>query len=91
MKRLLLALFTLTLTVGAHAAADAAKPNVRAITAFVRLDRAHYVKQIDDALRGSAACVLRWNDSARLVLHRHGRGRRAGRQRTRRHTIRLTR
>jgi uncharacterized protein (UPF0210 family) len=51
MKRVLLALFTSTLaTFAAHAAADAAKPNVRAITAFVRLDRANYVKQIDDAM-----------------------------------------
>jgi uncharacterized protein (UPF0210 family) len=34
----------------AQAATEAAKPNVRAITAFVRLDPAHYEKQIDEAL-----------------------------------------
>jgi uncharacterized protein (UPF0210 family) len=32
-------------------AADAAKPNVRAITAFVRLDRAIYEKQVDEAMK----------------------------------------
>lgn len=51
MKRLLATLMTFALaTVGAHAAPDAAKPNVRAITAFVRLDRANYEKQIDEAM-----------------------------------------
>jgi len=35
----------------AHAAPDAAKPNVRAITAFVRLDRATYEKQIAEAMQ----------------------------------------
>jgi uncharacterized protein (UPF0210 family) len=35
----------------AHAAPDAAKPNVRAITAFVRLDRAIYEKQIAEAMQ----------------------------------------
>src|SRR6186713_1403500 len=35
----------------AHAAPDAAKPNVRAITAFVRLDRATYQKQIEEAMQ----------------------------------------
>src|SRR5258705_9737400 len=35
----------------AHAAPDAAKPNVRAITAFVRLDRSSYEKQIDEAMQ----------------------------------------
>jgi uncharacterized protein len=34
----------------AHAAPDASKPKVRAITAFVRLDRASYQKQIDEAM-----------------------------------------
>src|SRR6187399_2762299 len=34
-----------------HAAPDASKPNVRAITAFVRLDRSTYEKQIDDAMQ----------------------------------------
>src|SRR3954466_13114225 len=51
MKRLLVALFTLLLaSVAAHAAPDAAKPNVRTITAFVRLDRASYLEQIDAAM-----------------------------------------
>jgi uncharacterized protein (UPF0210 family) len=35
----------------ALAAPDASKPNVRAITAFVRLDRSTYEKQIDDAMQ----------------------------------------
>ena len=35
----------------AHAAPDASKPSVRAITAFVRLDRSTYEKQIDDAMQ----------------------------------------
>lgn len=34
----------------AHAAADLAKPKVRAITAFVRLDRSSYEKQISEAM-----------------------------------------
>ena len=44
--RLLLVLLLLPLT----AFAQSAKPKVRAITAFVRLDRAHYQQQIADAL-----------------------------------------
>jgi uncharacterized protein (UPF0210 family) len=36
-------------TLPAHAT-DSAKPNVRAITAFVRLDRAHFEKQIEEAM-----------------------------------------
>jgi uncharacterized protein (UPF0210 family) len=35
----------------AHAAADASRPKVRTITAFVRLDRSHYAEQIEDAMR----------------------------------------
>jgi uncharacterized protein (UPF0210 family) len=35
----------------AHAAPDAPKPKVRAITAFVRLDRSTYEKQIDEAMK----------------------------------------
>ncbi len=34
----------------AHAAAEAAKPRVRAITAFVRLDQANYRNEVDDAM-----------------------------------------
>jgi uncharacterized protein len=51
MNRLLAALMSLVfVTAAAHAAPDAARPNVRAITAFVRLDRASYEKQIDEAM-----------------------------------------
>src|ERR1700704_6247475 len=35
----------------AHAAPDAAKPKVLAITPFVRLDRSSYEKQIDEAMK----------------------------------------
>ncbi len=35
----------------AHSAPDAAKPNVRAITAFVKLDRARYETQVDDTMK----------------------------------------
>src|SRR5262245_54466057 len=49
MKQLLLALLILGPGV-VVSAADASKPNVRAITAFVRLDRASYEKQVDEAL-----------------------------------------
>ena len=35
----------------AHSAPDATKPNVRAITAFVKLDRARYAAQIDETLK----------------------------------------
>lgn len=48
MKRLLACLFGFLAMGAAHA--DAAKPNVRAITAFVRLDRANFEKQIDEAM-----------------------------------------
>jgi uncharacterized protein (UPF0210 family) len=51
MKRLIATVLLCTLASAAtHAAADAAKPKVRAITAFVRLDRSSYEKQIDDAM-----------------------------------------
>jgi uncharacterized protein (UPF0210 family) len=50
MKRLLVALFLCTFSFTAHAAADAAKPKVRAITAFVHLDRTRYEKQIEETM-----------------------------------------
>ena len=51
MNRLLATLMTFALaTAAVHAASDAANPNVRAITAFVRLDRANHEKQIDEAM-----------------------------------------
>ena len=51
MKRLFASLMILVLAHSvAHAAPDAAKPNVRAITAFVRLDRVSYEKQVDEAM-----------------------------------------
>lgn len=51
MKRLMATVLLCTLASGvAHAAADAAKPKVRAITAFVRLDRSSYEKQLHDAM-----------------------------------------
>ena len=51
MKRLILALLLSTLAFTAHAATDAAKPKVRAITAFVRLDRSTYEAQIADTMK----------------------------------------
>ncbi|MEP7044114.1 MAG: DUF711 family protein [Dokdonella sp.] len=45
----ILLLCTVAIT-AAHAAPDAAKPKVRAITAFVHLDRSSYERQIDDAM-----------------------------------------
>lgn len=51
MKRLILALLLCTLAFTAHAATDAAKPKVRAITAFVRLDRSTYEAQIADTMK----------------------------------------
>ena len=51
MKRLILALLLCTLAFTAHAATDAAKPKVRAITAFVRLDRSTYETQIADTMK----------------------------------------
>ncbi|WP_347260422.1 DUF711 family protein [Rudaea sp.] len=50
MQRLILALLLCTLAFTAHATTDAAKPKVRAITAFVRLDRSSYEKQIAEAM-----------------------------------------
>ena len=49
MKRLTAAILLCTLVSAAYGATDAPKPKVRAITAFVRLDRATYEKQIDEA------------------------------------------
>jgi len=51
MKYLLAIVLSCALASTARAAPDAAKPNVRAITAFVRLDRATYQKQIDEAMQ----------------------------------------
>ena len=51
MKRLIATVLLCTLASAvAYAAAGAAKPKVRAITAFVRLDRSSYEKQIHDAM-----------------------------------------
>jgi len=50
MKHLMAAVLFATLTIAAHGATDAANPKVRAITAFVRLDRSIYEKQIDEAM-----------------------------------------
>jgi uncharacterized protein (UPF0210 family) len=51
MKHLIaLVLLCVLATTMAHAASDATKPKVRAITAFVRLDRSSYEKQIDEAM-----------------------------------------
>ncbi len=52
MKRLISFAVVIALAAtGSLAATDAARPNVRAITAFVRLDRAGYEKQIDEAMK----------------------------------------
>ncbi len=51
MKRLLLALLLCTVAFVAHAATDVAKPKVRAITAFVRLDRSTWETQIADTMK----------------------------------------
>jgi len=52
MKRLIATILLWAFSaVAAHAATDATKPKVRAITAFVRLDQSSYEKQIDEALR----------------------------------------
>ena len=50
MKRLIVTLLLCAFALAAHATPDAAKPKVRAITAFVRLDRSTYEKQIDEAM-----------------------------------------
>jgi uncharacterized protein len=41
---------TLLICVAAHAAVEEPKPNVRTITAFVRLERSDYARQIDEAM-----------------------------------------
>ena len=51
MKRLVASILVLVFTTVAAQATDSAKPNVRAITAFVRLDRTTYEKQIDEAMK----------------------------------------
>ncbi|HEY4138656.1 MAG TPA: DUF711 family protein, partial [Casimicrobiaceae bacterium] len=50
MKRLLLTLFLCAFAFAVHAAPDTAKPKVRAITAFVHLDRSTYEAQIAQAM-----------------------------------------
>ena len=51
MKRLIATVLLCTYAAsGVHAASDVAKPKVRAITAFVRLDRSSYEKQIAEAM-----------------------------------------
>jgi uncharacterized protein len=51
MKRLIAAILFCMLHVASAPAADAAKPKVRAITAFVRLDRANYQQQVAEAMK----------------------------------------
>src|ERR1700744_1520984 len=51
MKRIAFsAIFALSALIPANAAPDSAKPKVRAITAFVRLDSENYQHQLADAL-----------------------------------------
>ena len=51
MKRFLASLVLFACVASAaYAAPDAAKPNVRAITAFVHIDQSNYEKQLDDAM-----------------------------------------
>ena len=50
MKRLIVTLLLCAFAFAAHAAPDAAKPKVRAITAFVRIDRSSYEAQIAEAM-----------------------------------------
>ena len=51
MKRLIATMLLCTFAASAvHAASDVAKPKVRALTAFVRLDRASYQNQIAEAM-----------------------------------------
>jgi uncharacterized protein (UPF0210 family) len=50
MKRLIVTLLLCAFAFAAHAASDLAKPKVRAITAFVVLDRSSYEKQIEDTM-----------------------------------------
>jgi uncharacterized protein (UPF0210 family) len=49
-KRLIVALLLCIFALSAHAATDAAKPKVRAITAFVVLDRSNFEKQVTEAM-----------------------------------------
>ncbi|MFL6577208.1 MAG: DUF711 family protein, partial [Povalibacter sp.] len=51
MKCLVAALLFCSLALPEAYAAPDAKPNVRTITAFVRIDRASYEKQIDEAMK----------------------------------------
>ena len=51
MKRLIVTLLLCTFALAAHAASDFAKPKVRAITAFVVLDRSSYENQIEDTMK----------------------------------------
>ena len=44
-------LFCVLASTAANAAPDASRPNVRAITAFVRLDRSTYEKQIAETMQ----------------------------------------
>jgi uncharacterized protein len=50
MKRLIVTLLLCTFAIAAHAMSDVAKPKVRAITAFVVLDRSSYEKQIEETM-----------------------------------------
>ena len=51
MKYVFVSLLLAVLAAPTVHASDSPKPNVRAITAFVRLDRASYERQIDDAMQ----------------------------------------
>jgi uncharacterized protein (UPF0210 family) len=51
MTRCIAAILILALAAIPASAADTARPNVRAITAFVRLDRSTYEHQIDEAMK----------------------------------------
>jgi len=50
MKRLIVTLLLFAFAFAAHAASDVAKPKVRAITAFVHLDRSSYEAQIAETM-----------------------------------------
>src|SRR5215831_4345295 len=50
MKCLIFAILLCTFAALGHAASEEVKPKVRAVTAFVRLDRSNYEKQIDEAM-----------------------------------------
>jgi uncharacterized protein len=51
MRRLLTIMSCFALVAVAHAETSASKPNVRAITAFVRIDRSNYEQKVDEALK----------------------------------------